>query len=268
MLAAILVLAAFSQATAAPPLWLEPADKWTVDYAENMCTLSRAYGTKEKSFILGLKPSPMSDSLQLVLISPGQGRPAYVKTMVAVNGATPIESSALAFTAPKAPLRVVLIDLKRSDLEPLAKSGKLSITVGKAAAVNLSVIRFDLALKGLEACEKDLLKHWGMSEEVQASIAAKPLPLKNLASYVDADDYPRAAILSSEQGLSGIRFMVGLDGTPRDCHVVEKSGSELLDQTTCRVVLTRSRFSPALDRAGKPVESLYFTRIRWVLPSG
>ncbi len=107
-----------------------------------------------------------------------------------------------------------------------------------------------------------------MSEEVQASIAAKPLPLKNLASYVGPDDYPRAAIRNGEQGASGVRFMVGVDGTPRDCRVVEPSGSAMLDETTCHVILSRSRFSPALDRAGKPLPSLYFTRVRWVLPSG
>jgi TonB family protein len=210
----------------------------------------------------------MTDNLQLVLVHSGKGPAEYVTTKIAVNDTPPIERIALAFTSSKAPLRVTLVDLKRAEVEPLATQGRLSVAVGKAERVDLAVSRFDIALRGLEACERDLLKHWGMTEAAQAAIAAKPLPLQNMAAYISNADYPMQAVRNGEQGTSGVRFWVGQDGKPRDCEVVETSSSTLLDQTTCRIVTARARFSPALDREGKAVPSLSFTRIRWVLPDG
>ena len=62
-----------------------------------------------------------------------------------------------------------------------------------------------------------------------------------------------------------MRFLVGVDGFARDCKVAESSGSELLDEVTCRVLTRRARFTPAMDRQGKAVPSLSFTRVTWSL---
>jgi TonB family protein len=260
------IVAALTQA-AATPAPLAPTSKWNVDYADNMCTLSRSYGTGQRPLLLGFKPSPMSDSLQLVLIAPGTGRPAYVTVKVAINGVEAATSAfSMAFTS-KSSQRVHLIDMKRADFTPLERRGTLTVTVGKSAPVHLIVDRFDLASKGLADCEKNLLEHWGMSAAEQAAIVARPVALQNPAAYINSNDYPVQALRNNEQGASGVRYRVGTDGSAQDCQVVESSGSLTLDQTTCAIIMRRVRFSPALDREGKPVSSLTFSRIRWVLPS-
>jgi hypothetical protein len=59
---------------------------------------------------------------------------------------------------------------------------------------------------------------------------------------------------------------VGADGLPKDCKITGTSGSSLLDDTACKLIMERARFTAARDEAGAPVASVYLNRIRWVLP--
>ncbi|TMJ18174.1 MAG: energy transducer TonB [Alphaproteobacteria bacterium] len=79
-------------------------------------------------------------------------------------------------------------------------------------------------------------------------------------------DYPAKAIQAREQGVVTYRIIVSKEGGVRDCIVVESSGSELLDRTTCRIVRQRARFLPARDAQGNAIEDQFTSRTRWVLP--
>lgn len=88
----------------------------------------------------------------------------------------------------------------------------------------------------------------------------------NLASYVSNDDYPPAAIRNEEQGTTGFRLTVGTDGRVSNCEVTSSSGSSSLDSTTCRLMRSRARFTPARNNLGNPATDTQSGRIRWVLP--
>lgn len=264
-----MLLAAFLQTGSQSTDALAPTGKWNVEYADNMCVLSRSYGTADKPLILGFKPAPMSDRMQLVLISAGpMGRMRYSTAQVAIQSGLATKHPALTYSTRDSRLRVTTLDLNRSDLAAIGTDGRLSLTTDGKSPRTFLLPRFDIGWKGLEACEADLLQVWGMTAAAVAAIAVKPKPLMNLAAYISDSDYPDEAVRRREQGASGVRFTVGADGKPRDCHAVEPSGSALLDQATCRVITTRAQFKPALDHAGKPVPCLYYTRIRWILASG
>ena len=66
-------------------------------------------------------------------------------------------------------------------------------------------------------------------------------------------DYPRAALEARAEGRVEVRFMVGPDGRVRNCRVSRSSGNPALDQTTCRLVEQRFRWTPARDGRGNPV---------------
>jgi periplasmic protein TonB len=89
----------------------------------------------------------------------------------------------------------------------------------------------------------------------------------NPASWVTNDDYPAAALRNEEQGSVGISFNINAEGRVENCQVTSSSGSRTLDDTTCRLVSRRGRYSPALDASGRPVpggrKSL---RFRWQIP--
>ena len=88
----------------------------------------------------------------------------------------------------------------------------------------------------------------------------------NLASYVSNDDYPQDAIRNEQQGTTGFRLDVGPDGRVTNCTVTSSSGSSSLDSTTCRLMRSRARFTPATDSNGNRTSDSVSGRIRWQLP--
>lgn len=81
---------------------------------------------------------------------------------------------------------------------------------------------------------------------------------------ISSADYPRAAV---EAGLGGrlvARYTVGANGRVVQCDIVESSGSAILDNTTCTLVVKRFRYRPARDAAGKPVTDSIYEDHNWV----
>jgi protein TonB len=89
----------------------------------------------------------------------------------------------------------------------------------------------------------------------------------NLASYVSNDDYPSDAVNREESGTTGFRLDVGPDGRVSNCTITSSSGSRSLDATTCRLMKSRARFTPATNSSGAKVADSVNSRIRWVLPA-
>jgi TonB family protein len=109
------------------------------------------------------------------------------------------------------------------------------------------------------------LDAWGVTDAELNAIAAPPLAFANLASYIRSKDYPKQAVRAGQQGTTAFVLLVGKEGRVPKCHVLETSGSALLDKATCSVLVERARFVPARDAAGKNVRSVTSARITWRL---
>ncbi|MDE2404988.1 MAG: TonB family protein [Sphingomonadales bacterium] len=66
-------------------------------------------------------------------------------------------------------------------------------------------------------------------------------------------DYPHEAREARQQGVTHTRVEVDANGRPSACTIRRSSGSALLDQTTCRLILKRFRFAPARDATGRAI---------------
>ena len=98
------------------------------------------------------------------------------------------------------------------------------------------------------------------------SMAVGPKPKSNPQNWLSTDDYPSAAMRDGVQGVTAFRLEIGADGKPTSCSVTSSSGSALLDDTTCRLVMRRAKFAPAKDSEGNPMNSSYSSRTRWQIP--
>lgn len=101
------------------------------------------------------------------------------------------------------------------------------------------------------------------------AIAAKSqpaMPLANPADWISTEDYPDSSLRRNSEGITSFELKVGTDGRVRNCTITVSSGWAVLDETTCRLITERARFSPATDRRGRPVEGSYSNRVRWVIP--
>lgn len=96
------------------------------------------------------------------------------------------------------------------------------------------------------------------------AVAAKPRG--NPGSWVSDEDYPSSALRAEEQGTTGFKLDIGTDGKVTNCTVTSSSGSSTLDQTACRLLTRRGRFSPAKDTAGNPMTATYSSRFTWRIP--
>lgn len=91
-------------------------------------------------------------------------------------------------------------------------------------------------------------------------------PTTNPGSWVTSGDYPATAMRDQREGTTAFRLVVGVDGLPSKCDVIESSGHADLDTTTCRLLMERARFKPAHDERGQPAAGTYSNRIRWQIP--
>jgi len=98
------------------------------------------------------------------------------------------------------------------------------------------------------------------------SIATPGKPKGNPGDWVTSEDYPAAEMRAEHQGVTGFRLEVGPDGKATNCTVTASSGFPALDDTACRMLMRRARFSPAKDESGNPIGFSYSNRVRWQIP--
>jgi protein TonB len=97
---------------------------------------------------------------------------------------------------------------------------------------------------------------------VSQAAAAKGNP----QSWVTSDDYPPAAQREGRQGTVGLSWQINEQGRVENCSITQSSGSPDLDETACRLVTRRGRYSPAKDQNGNPLRATASLRFRWQLP--
>jgi len=78
-------------------------------------------------------------------------------------------------------------------------------------------------------------------------------------------DYPRAAGEEGLGGTVGVRFVVQPDGRVSRCDITRSSGSPILDDTTCRLIVERFRYDPSRDPDGRPVPATIVQHHTWVI---
>lgn len=94
-----------------------------------------------------------------------------------------------------------------------------------------------------------------------------PVPATNPGTWVTEDDFPIDALVANASGMVAMTLRVSSSGIVTDCTVTESSGSALLDETSCRLMRERGRFTPARAAGGQSIASFVGRRIRWRIPS-
>lgn len=247
---------------------MQPSGKWTVEFADNACVLSRRYGPQEDPTYLNLKAPLLGTAYEVFIIEPkpkinnnksfGEGwveRPDGSK-------ATTIYSSSYRTVDESRLIRLTI----NSDNYVVGQDGeRLILHLNKRQTYDFAMPGFKKAQAVLENCLSGLrTEHVG--KEVTNLIATSPKPKRPVVSYFSVGDYPAEAVAKGEQGYVGALAWVASDGRVDDCKVIESSHRRTLDDRTCEIIRKRVRFDPGLDAEGKPIRSPYYQRIRWDLP--
>lgn len=94
----------------------------------------------------------------------------------------------------------------------------------------------------------------------------RPRASRQGESWFSYKDYPKAARKAKMHGRIRYALHLSDQGCPTKCEIVSTSGYPLLDIETCKLLMRRARYSPALDVDGKPIASVVSLAITWVLP--
>ena len=94
---------------------------------------------------------------------------------------------------------------------------------------------------------------------------AGDVPPRRIGGRIKDSDYPLEAGEQGVSGTVGVRFVVDEQGRVPRCQITRSSGSRLLDETTCRLIMQRYRFRPGHDARGRPFASTIVENETWVI---
>lgn len=263
------ILIAASLALSAPATMeapLQPTGKWTVEYADDLCVLSRTYGTADAPLIFGIRPSPLSDSIEIVLIQPNGGV-GGVQTgsakLVIRPGKAPIDASYTSTVAATDKPRITKFAVPRDTLATFADATSVDIALSGKAPLPFALSRMKAALNALSTCTDDLLRTWHIDPAEQSLVATRPEAITALTQWITNDDWPSGLLARKGHGSMLIVWLIDTDGRVKNCRVVTSSGEPSADAAACAAITKRGHYRPARDKDGNPIAIHSSRRIVW-----
>ena len=266
----IAAVALLSQALAAPiSTPLAPTGKWTVDYADAACILSRTYGVGDPHTTLGINPSLLASGLELITVAPGATTTRYrtMKGTLTLQPSGQTIASDISVYEIKAENKTVTTLRAQDDAAAeILRSTTLTIAFANRSQTAFAVPGMTGAAGALKACQDDLLRHWGI-DPAERDLPKPTSGTPSSAMWITNDDYPASALRAREQGAVTIVWTIQTDGTVGDCRAVQSSGSKALDDAACSAITRRGRYAPPLGADGKPHARHGMRKVVWLLPS-
>lgn len=112
------------------------------------------------------------------------------------------------------------------------------------------------ALAVMDQCLDEVVRSWGLDPVQQRTLTRLAQPNADTNDII-SDQMFRTQRVRERLGQDSMFFilMVGADGSTTRCTVEGAAGETDDAQDTCREIVRRVRFAPALDAGGAPVES-------------
>ncbi|WP_426264080.1 energy transducer TonB [Sphingomonas sp. PWP1-2] len=247
---------------------LQPTGKWTVEYADAACILSRDYGDGQARRTLGFKPWPLGDALEIVTLSSGatttRARSLKAQLLLQPSGQA-IDSTVSVYDVKARNQIVTTLRTEQDGAAAVQTSSALTIASADGARTSFAVPGMKSAAAALRACQDDLLKQWGVDPS-ERDKAPLPTPLTPMAGWITTDDYPSEALSAGSAGTTMMIWAIQPDGKVGDCRIIQSSGSKSLDLASCAAVTKRGRYAPPLGYDGKPTTVHAMRYVNWRLP--
>jgi hypothetical protein len=208
--------------------------KWTVEFADDQCLMSRQFGTAEDPLILIIRQMPMADESTLFIMLKSDDTDYRTgKGSLQFDGQhAPVEEEFSAVSLSHDKLRKISFSLNDDQLALAEKAGRAAISFPGEVVEAFQLSNLAAVRKLGQKCAVELGQEWGFSAAEQSRIVSPPDG--DVVQFVKSGDYPEDAIRNDEQGQVMARATVDAKGKPADCTIVNSSGSDSLDDTTAR----------------------------------
>jgi hypothetical protein len=279
-LAAVLAAPAAGQDT----LTLKPSGDWTLDYAEDSCTLRRTFGGGESPAWLEIMQLAPGVTYRITVSSSGlpmsRRRAPAVRFLpdgaessydLAAYGDYGEGFEGVAFYAmilPTTPEDVAQLGVVPTNGAVVAsEAGTTGVEVRRAfdPPIVLQTGSLEGPLEAMRACMTDLVAHWDLGS-AKGKLLSRPVP-RNMARWSSPirDSFPRGLVQFDGPSRIQARVIVGSDGKPETCRVIEPVVNDDYEQRTCGIILKDGEFEPARDAEGNPVRDIDVLNIVYVM---
>lgn len=93
-----------------------------------------------------------------------------------------------------------------------------------------------------------------------------PFPTSETMALDPNAAYPKSALAHGDEGLVGMALTISETGSVSDCVIAQSSNAQSLDDASCRLMLDKAKFKPALDSKGAPTTGTIAINFNWILP--
>lgn len=273
-----------ARAASAPPISLPKMGKWRMHYGDDTCQLATLFGSEKDNVILELRREQPGDMIDLHLYGK-RLRSKDIKVPVELtfgSNGTPHLHDGTAMTNGSQKLPMIRLaglridgsaDQKHpaADLPPVTPAREAEITtiafkVRAGKTYQLETGSMATPLAAMRTCTDDLIKGWGYDPAARSALTRTPEPATKPESWITGEDFPFKALWAGNNGL--VRFRIDVDpaGNPDGCKVLYRTNPDEFADLSCKLLLKRAHFKPALDAQAKPVRWYYINSIRWLSP--
>jgi hypothetical protein len=249
-------------AAAASPL--QPIRPWNLDYGETQCIAAREYGSPADPVSFAIRSAPNGETYELLMARNRPGPETAVEMEGTVDfGQGPINAWLLSYRAKKSDLAVHQYRITAAEMAQARSARSVTLSARGGADGTFALANMNELLAGLEECTADLKRHWNADGQKSGALATGAQG--DVRNIFRLEDYPLEASSRDQQGSGRFLLLIDERGGVAGCQVLEAS-VPALDAMGCQVIRERAKFTPAVDRSGKPVRSIYVTpRITWQL---
>jgi Gram-negative bacterial TonB protein C-terminal len=239
------VWAAFSPALAAekPIQNWKPSSDWVLDYADNECRLTRAFGSGADEALFRITQDLSLDRYEVMLVGSAiPKKPRQLSVTVKLGGEPKSERYA-GVNGPRVGGSEYILRWFGLPIDSIMRGANhrtMRIEAPIGLAVDLDLKGIKPAMESMKACQDDLLRHWQVDPVVYRGLQKRPTPSGNPGSWATTSDYPRSALAKRQQGIVEFKLRVASDGKIMDCAVLKSSGTPELDERTCQVMIMRA----------------------------
>lgn len=280
-LAALLVTAVPVLAKDQPVISLARTTKWEMNYDVDSCHLLARFGSGDQNVVLNITREEPGDGFDLQLygkslrydgiampveLTFGADGTAFKRTGVALTMSGPDKIPVLRISG----VRVDGWAYEKQAVPPVVTAARetavtqITFRPPGSKRYRLETGSMGAPLAAMRQCTTDLITAWGYDPAVQAQLTRRPVPTRNPGAWLHSGDFPPKSLAQGHNGLIRFRLDVDATGQPVGCRVLYRTNPDEFADLSCKLLLKRAQFTPALDAQGKPVKSFYINSIRWV----
>lgn len=266
---------------------LRPTSAWTLDFADERCSLIRdfadgddklrlqidAFGPTRRGYRVmvsgDLVPPPFNVPIVQMRVgySPDKGKREQFYADAGNSGGLRSASYRQGFVPDPPPAGPAdQVDRQLGEFE--RSIGDTTVQFGVRTPLRLETGNMAAPFAEMRRCIDDLVASWGVDMAAQRSLSRPaqllepsegwkkiaPAPESDHPGYAERRSRKQAEIVSRRGELIPVRIMLDGAGKPTTCVVQVAFPSEAYRRSICQV-LAANRYQPALDAQGRPVAS-------------